>query len=83
MNNWEKFDDYNLPRDDKQTTKIYSGRENTSNIMIDGIEIPSEVNWNKDGLFTPVKDQMDCNACYAFGAISGLEAHQAIYNKNY
>ena len=56
--------------------------EFTETIWIDGVEIPSEINWNDKNNFTPVKDQGDCNACYAFGAISGIEAHQVLYHNN-
>lgn len=57
-------------------------RPHSTTVTIDGIEIPAEINWNKNKNFTPVKDQMDCNACYAFGAISGVEAHQVLFKNN-
>ena len=51
--------------------------------MIDGIEIPAYLNWNENGLLNRVKDQKDCNACYAFGANASIEAHQILKNKNF
>lgn len=45
---------------------------------------PSFVDWRLKGAITPVKDQgFFCNACWAFSAIAGLEAHWFIkYNKS-
>lgn len=81
-NSYPNYDKFSARRQNNETTKFGEKRAPSPTIFIDGVEIPAEVNWNKDLIFTPVKDQMDCNACYAFGAISGVEAHQSIYNKN-
>lgn len=81
-NSYPNYDKFSVKRQNSFTTKITEKRQPSPTIFIDGVEIPSEVNWNKDHIFTPVKDQMDCNACYAFGAISGIEAHQALYYNN-
>jgi len=40
----------------------------------------SEIDWEKSGFLTPVKDQGNCGSCWAFGAISGIEALYGIQN---
>jgi C1A family cysteine protease len=45
-----------------------------------GVNIPTRLDWRKRAKtqgrdFTPVKDQLSCNACYAFSAMSALETH--------
>merc|ERR1719369_2098447 len=45
--------------------------------------LPDSIDWrNKDGknYVTPIQDQRDCNTCWAFSAIAGLESHWAIKN---
>lgn len=81
-NSYPNYDSYNVKRNDKKTTKVGKDRPHSPTIWIDGVEIPAEINWNAKNNFTPVKDQGDCNACYAFGAISGIEAHQVLYKQN-
>ena len=57
----------------KKTQEKTKNKKKT--IIIDGIEIPAYLNWNEDGKLNYVKNQRNCNACYAFGAIGALEAH--------
>ena len=54
-----------------------------SHIKLDGVKIPTYLNWQAKRAFSPVKDQKNCNACYAFGAISAIEAHNILKNNNY
>jgi hypothetical protein len=44
-------------------------------ISIDGVMIPTFVDWRQMGGKTPIKDQIKCNACYAFSALAAVEAH--------
>ncbi|MCI4381409.1 hypothetical protein PGIGA_G00251180 [Pangasianodon gigas] len=36
--------------------------------------LPPSVNWTDDGFVSPVRNQGDCNACWAFSAVGALEA---------
>ena len=47
-------------------------------LSIDGVEIPSQLNWRDLDVLTPIKDQIKCNACYAFAAIGAIEANHKI-----
>lgn len=44
-------------------------------ISIDGVMIPTFVDWRQMGGQTPIKDQIKCNACYAFSAMAAIESH--------
>ena len=70
----EKFKQYKKPSYSQQKPK-------RMNLL--GIDIPTKLDWRKRSKtkgkdFTPVKDQIDCNACYAFSAVSAVEAHIAL-----
>ena len=41
--------------------------------------LPTEFDWRQYGKVTPVKDQKECNACYAFVVTSVVESSLAIY----
>ncbi len=56
---------------------------NKKEITVGGVKIPTYLNWAQKRSLSQVKDQGDCNACYAFGALSGLEAHNILKNNNH
>ena len=58
--------------------KILEIDTNAAYASLDGIQIPTYLDWRQLGAIGPIKDQEDCNACYAFAAIGTLEAHHKI-----
>lgn len=52
--------------------------EGQRTISIDGVSVPTYINWRDMNAMTPVKDQFKCNACYAFSATAAIEAHHKI-----
>ena len=69
----------NYPKRKKKRSKNF----NSSHITLSGVRIPTYLNWNSHKSLSPVKDQGKCNSCYAFGAISGLEAHNILKKNNH
>lgn len=47
---------------------------------IEGIKVPTYLNWNNISKLTPVKNQKKCNACYIFSANGAIESHSGIVN---
>ncbi|XP_054166422.1 procathepsin L-like [Oppia nitens] len=45
---------------------------------VDTITLPQSVDWRDKHVVTPVKDQKDCSACFAFSAIDTIESQLAI-----
>ena len=52
----------------------FPGGVNTLSRVTSGWEVPAQVDWRERGWVTPVKDQGDCRACWAFAALGVLEA---------
>jgi C1A family cysteine protease len=41
-------------------------------------DLPKEVDWRKQEVVSPIKDQGNCGSCWAFTTIEVLESHLAI-----
>ncbi|XP_028111031.1 senescence-specific cysteine protease SAG39-like, partial [Camellia sinensis] len=45
-------------------------------------DVPTTVNWQKEGAVTPVKDQGQCGCCWAFSAVAAMEGITQLKNGN-
>ncbi|KAF1742207.1 hypothetical protein MXB_1018, partial [Myxobolus squamalis] len=45
------------------------------------IAVSNEYDWRRVGVVSPVKNQLKCNACYAFSAIGAIESQFAIHTR--
>ncbi len=76
-------DPYSLFKNFYQQNTFANPYKNKNEIFIQGVKIPTYLNWRRKRELSPVKNQGGCNACYAFGALSGLEAHNVLKNSDY
>ncbi|KAF1745303.1 hypothetical protein MXB_3271 [Myxobolus squamalis] len=44
-----------------------------------GTPLPYEFDWRNAGIVSPVEHQLQCCACYAFGAVGAIESQFALY----
>lgn len=57
--------------------------QDSSQIMIGGVSVPSYLDWRDADIISPIKDQNNCKGCYAFSAIAALEANNALHNDDF
>ncbi|CAH2007836.1 unnamed protein product [Acanthoscelides obtectus] len=62
-----------------QIDQIPNGGDNLA-LLDDSEDIPKEVDWRAKGAVTPVEDQWDCGACWAFSAVGAIEGQVFLKN---
>lgn len=45
-------------------------------------DLPTDIDWRREGVVTPVKNQGHCGSCWAFSAAEGIESQYSILTKN-
>lgn len=70
-----------INRESSYAPSMPSGRfipDGQQTISIDGVEVPTYLNWREMNGVSPIKNQHKCNACYAFAGVGALECHYKI-----
>jgi len=65
--------------------KIFEGNQSgASGVFVAdaGVELPSEVDWRKEGVVTPVGNEAGCSCCWAFAVTGAVEGAHAIKTGN-
>jgi len=57
--------------------------QKSSQLVIGGVSVPAYLDWRDSDIISPIKDQKNCNGCYAFSAIAALEANNALHNNDF
>jgi len=43
-----------------------------------GLQAPTEIDWRKNNVLNPIKNQGQCGSCWAFSTTGTLESHVAV-----
>ena len=78
-----EFSERKLQFRDMSHPKKYRRKRFRRYVTLDGVKVPTRLNWNRISRLTGVKNQRDCNSCYVFSANAAIEAHNSIINDKY
>ena len=62
----------------RNISALHENPETETFHLSNSVAAPASVDWRKEGKVTGVKDQGDCGACWAYGAVGTLETNYAI-----